>query len=262
MVQAGSGRIACGPSWEDMAMRATVRRISVAAAIIGIGLLATLTAAAADTWPQRTVRVIFPFGPGIGTDFTARLFAEKLAERWKQPVVVENRPGADSLIGVNAFVAARDDHTLLFSPAAPISLFPLLHEKLAYDPARDLVPIASAADTFVSVAASSSVSVSSLGELVTLARSQPGKLNYNSGGGALPYLFDGFVRSAGLDMVLVSYRELTLAYQDLVEGRLQVVLSTMGGVLPYVQAGKVRFLAVTNKRRAPIAPDVPSAIEA
>jgi len=243
-------------------MRAMNFRTSVLAASIGIGLIATATAAAAQPWPQRPVRVIAPFGSGIATDFTTRLFAERLAERWKQPVVVENRPGGDGMIGVNAFVALRDDHTLLFSFAAPISLWPMLYEKLAYDPARDLVPVASAADTFLSVAASASSNIGSLAELAALARSQPGKLNYNAAAGALPYLFAGFLKSAGLDMVLVPYREFNLAYQDLAEGRLQVVLSTMGSVLPHVHAGKVRFLAVTNKTRPPIAPEVPTAVEA
>src|SRR5262249_57935488 len=127
--------------------------------------------------------------------------AERLAERWKQPVVVENRPGADGMMGVNAFVAMRDDHTLLFSFAAPISLWPMLYEKLAYDPARDLVPVAAAADNFLSVTASASLNVGSLGGLVPLARSQPGKLNYNAAAGALPCLFPGFLQTAGLDIV-------------------------------------------------------------
>lgn len=243
-------------------MRMMKFQTSVMAASFVIGLFAPVMAIAAEPWPQRTVRVILPLGAGIGPDVTARLFAERLAERWKQPVVVENRPGADGMIGVAAFAAMHDNHALLFSPAAPISVDPVVREKLPYDPARDLVPITSAADTFVSVTASASLKVGSLGELVTLARSQPGKLNYNAAAGALPYLFAGFLKSAGLDMVLVSYRELNLAYQDLAEGRLQVVLSTMTGVLPHVHAGKVRFLAVTNKTRAPIAPDVLTAVEA
>src|SRR5262245_26252876 len=234
---------------------------ALAISVVGALSLAA-TPAPAEVWPQRPVRVIAPFGSGIATDFTTRLFAERLAERWKQPVVVENRPGGDGMIGVNAFVALRDDHTLLFSFAAPISLWPMLYEKLAYDPARDLVPVASAADTFLSVAASASSNIGSLAELAALARSQPGKLNYNAAAGALPYLFTGFLKSGGLDMVLVPYREFNLAYQGLAEGRLQVVLSTMGSMLPYVQAKKVRFLAVTNKTRPPIAPWVPTAVEA
>src|SRR5262249_10714296 len=173
-------------------MRAMNFRTSVLAASIGIGLVATATASAAQPWPQRPVRVIVPVGAGVSTDFTVRLFAERLAGRWRQPVVVENRPGADGMIGVNAFVAMRDDHTLLFSFASPISLWPMLYEKVAYDSARDLVPIAAAADNFLSVTASASLNVGSLGELVTLARSQPGKLNYNPTAGALPPPFSCF----------------------------------------------------------------------
>src|SRR5215469_10856606 len=103
----------------------------------------------AGQWPHRPVRLIVPASAGSGTDIPARLFAEALAVRWKQPVVVDNRPGADGLIGTSAFVAARDEHTLLFSFAAPITLLPFIHPSLSYDPARDLVPIAVATDTFV-----------------------------------------------------------------------------------------------------------------
>ena len=121
-----------------------------------------------------------PVGPGTAPDITARLFAERLAERWKQPVIVENRPGADGIIGVTAFINMRDDHALLFSFSGPITTLPLVHEKSPYDPARDLVPIASAADSFVSVATSASLKIDSLANLVTLARAQPGKLNYHA----------------------------------------------------------------------------------
>src|SRR5262245_16059454 len=98
-----------------------------------------------EQWPQRAVRLIVPFATGSGPDFAARLFADRLSERWKQPVVVENRPGADGLIGTAAFVNLRDDHVLMFSAAAPLSVLPVLQEKLPYDPARDVMPISAAA---------------------------------------------------------------------------------------------------------------------
>jgi tripartite-type tricarboxylate transporter receptor subunit TctC len=120
-------------------------------------------------------------------DRCARHYAERLAERWKQPVVVENRPGANGLVGTIAFAAMRDDHVLLFSPAAPISVFPQVH-----DPARDIVPIASATNTFVMLAASAALKIHSLKELVVLARSRPGTLNWSSGGGALTYVLGRF----------------------------------------------------------------------
>jgi len=233
---------------------------------VAIGLVVTLalcaTPSPAAEWPQRTVRLILPVGASTAPDVTARLFAERLAERWRQPVVVENRPGGDGLVGVSAFVGKRDDHALLFSFAAPISVYPVVHEKLPYDPSRDVVPIASATNTFAAITASQAIRVDSLAEFVAHARTNPGKLNCFPGAGAFPYLFAGFTKSIGLDIVQVSYREQNLAVQDLAEGRIQCMLATITVVLPAVQAGKGRLLAVTNSRRAPLAPEAPTVTEA
>jgi tripartite-type tricarboxylate transporter receptor subunit TctC len=171
-------------------------------------------------------------------------------------VVVENRPGADGLIGTAAFVNLRDDHVLMFSAAAPLSVLPVLQEKLPYDPARDVVPISAAADTFGAVAISASLPVGSLAELVALARSRPGQINYHALAGAFPILFAGFAKSAGIEMAFVSYRETTAAVLDLAEGRIQAMLATLPPLLPQVNSGKVRLLAVTNKSRAPIMPTI------
>ena len=225
-------------------------------------IILVATSVAAEPWPLRPVRVIVPFGAGSAPNVAARLYADRLAIFWKRPVIVDNRAGAEGLVGATAFASMRDDHTLLFSPAAPISVFPFTHEKLTYDPIQDFVPIALASDTFGSIATSVSLKVTSLAELVRLARTQPGKLNWTSGGGAFTTLFAGFAKSTGVDVVQVSYREQTLALQDLAEGRVQILATTLTVLLPYVQAGKVRLLAVTNKTRAPIAPEVPTAIEA
>jgi tripartite-type tricarboxylate transporter receptor subunit TctC len=237
--------------------------------ICGIGVIVGLICAipagsitSAEQWPQRAVRLIVPFATGSGPDFSGRLFADRLSERWKQPVIVENRPGADGLIGTAAFVNLRDDHVLLFSAAAPLSVLPVLQEKLPYDPARDVMPISAAADTFGAVAVSASLQIGSLAELVTLARARPGQINYHALAGAFPILFAGFAKSAGLEMAYVSYRETTAAVLDLAEGRIQVMLATLPPLLPQVNAGKVRLLAVTNKLRAPIMPTVPPANEA
>jgi len=229
---------------------------------LGIALIAGAPAIAEDLWPQRAVTLIVPFGSGAGPDIAARIYAEQLAILWKQPVVIENRTGAEGLIGVTAFAGTRDDHTLLFSPAAPITVYPFTQEKIAYDPARDLVPIASAANSFGVIAATASLDVRSVSELVRLARAQPGTLNWASGGGAFPILFAGFARSAKLDLAHIFYRQQNLAIQDLAEGRIQVFASTLTPLMPIAQAGKIHLLAVTNKTRAPIAPDVPTAIEA
>jgi tripartite-type tricarboxylate transporter receptor subunit TctC len=231
----------------------------VASVVIG---LTAATAAAAETWPQRMVRLFVPVGAGSATDTAARIYADRLAERWKQTVVVENRPGADGLIGVSAFIAARDDHALLFSFAAPISVYPVVREKLPYDPARDLVPISSATDSFGSLAVPTSLNISSLAQLVAYARARPGKLNSHATSGVFPYLLAGFLQSEGLDVMQISYREQNLAMQDLGEGRLDLLMTPVGAILPVVQAGKARFVAVTNSRRSLTVPDVPTVQEA
>jgi tripartite-type tricarboxylate transporter receptor subunit TctC len=233
--------------------------------VLAMGLVSRLgqVPAAAEEWPQRVVRLVVPSGPGSSVDVGARLFAERLADRWKQPLVVENRPGAEGIIGVNAFVNMRDDHALLVSFAGPISVLPVTQDKLPYDPVHDLVPISSSTDNFATVAAATaSWRIGSLSELVSLARSQPGKLNYHAAPGAFPILFAGFAKGAGLDMIPVSYRESVMSTQDLVEGRIQIVMTALTNLLPSAQAGNVRLLAVTNKVRSPLAPEVPTAVEA
>jgi tripartite-type tricarboxylate transporter receptor subunit TctC len=236
-------------------------RCFVAISTLGALMLST-TALAAESWPQRPVRFVAPVGAGTGPDVAARVFAERLALRWRQPVVVENRPGADGLTGVSAFIGMRDDHALLLSYAAPISVFPSIHESLSYDPKRDLVPIASTADTFIGVAASSAAKVTTLAELVARARANPGKLNCYSSAGALPYLFAGFLKRQGLSITMVPYREQNPAVQDMAAGRLDCAVNTLASLVGGIQAGKVRLLAVTNSKRAPVLPDVPTATEA
>jgi tripartite-type tricarboxylate transporter receptor subunit TctC len=239
-------------------------RCGIVPVAVGIMMVQAVTPmpALAEPWPQRPIRVIVQVSGGNVVDIMARFYAERLAERWKQPVYVENRPGADGLIGTVAFAGAHDVHTLMFSPAAPISVYPYIYEKLGYDPVHDLVPVARAAETFVGLSAAASLNIGSLEELVALARARPGKLNYNTAAGAFPTLFAGFLKSTGLDIVHISYRETNLALQDMAAGRLDLELGTLGTVLPAAESGRARVLAVTNRIRAPLAPDVPTAIEA
>src|SRR5499427_1418505 len=129
----------------------------------------------AQGWPQRTVRFIIPLPPGSGTDLAARLLAERLTARWGQPVVVENRQGADGIPAVTAFLGARDNHTFLLSFAGIITFNHLLHDRLPYERA-DLVPIVPVVDNFLGVSATASLKVKSIADLVTAARAQPGKL--------------------------------------------------------------------------------------
>src|SRR5258707_498289 len=141
-------------------MRARKFWILSLTATLVIAVLPSRTLAGADSWPQRTAGLMVAFG--AASDPAARAFAEHLAKRWNQPVVIENRPGAEGMIGVAAFTSMKDDHVLLYFSAAPMTTFPLLHAKLPYDPARDIVPISSAAEPAISIAASESLNTNSL----------------------------------------------------------------------------------------------------
>ena len=209
-----------------------------------------------QTWPQKTVRFVVPLPPGSGTDLAGRLVAERLTGRWGQPVVVENRQGADGIPAVSSFLSARDNHTFLLSFAGVITFNALLHERLPYDPTTDLVPIAPVIDNFLGVSASALLKVDSLAGLVQAARAQPGKLNW----AATPGL--ALQKSAGIEMVQVSYRDFAPAYQDLNLGRLHVAATGVPTLAPHHQAGTAKLLFVTNRDRSPQVPDVPTATEA
>jgi tripartite-type tricarboxylate transporter receptor subunit TctC len=217
--------------------------------------------AAAPVWPQRTVRLILPLGPGSGTDITARLFAERLAQRWGQPVVVENRPGGDSLVAIAAFLGANDDHTLLFAGMGTFTAHPYMHDTLPYD-RGDIVPIAGAANIVLALAVPASLKVNSLGELVDLARAQPGRLNAAAVPGITEFIFSGFLKSAGIEIARVPYRDFMQGLGDLAEGRIQVTSASLPMLAPLVQDGRVKRLAVTSRSRVSIAPDIPTVAEA
>jgi len=216
----------------------------------------------AQDWPQRPVRLIVPLSPGTATDVTARLYAEKLSVRWGKPVVVENKPGPDALPAVNALTTANDEHTLLFSFGGPVTVNPYLYDKLPYDPQRDLVPIVSGTDSFIGIAASAASGITSLRDLQARAKAEPGKLNWAATAGMPQFVFTIFLKSAGVDITYVPYRDFTPALQDVSEGRITVVTTGLLPLLTLLQGGKAHILAVTNHERSSGAPQVPTAIEA
>jgi tripartite-type tricarboxylate transporter receptor subunit TctC len=216
----------------------------------------------AQSWPQRTVRLVVPNSPGTATDVTARLYAERLALRWGKPVVVENRVGADALLAVNALTTERDEHTLLFSFGGPVTINPLLNDKLPYDPERDVVPIVSASDSFLAFASGAATGIDTLAGLRERARAEPGKLTWAATAGMPQFAFAGFLKTAGIDMTAVAYRDFGPALQDVGEGRITAVSTGLLPLLSLTQSGKVHILAVTNRQRSPAAPQIPTAIEA
>jgi tripartite-type tricarboxylate transporter receptor subunit TctC len=233
--------------------------------LLALALLAPFVLGAppaqAQSWPQRTVKFLLPLGPGSGVDIGSRLLADRLAARWGQPVVVENRPGGDAVVAISAFVNANDDHIFLMTPTSSFTAHPYLHDNLPYKPA-DLLPIARVSNTLITIGVPAPLEVSSLEQLISLARAQPGKLNWAGVTGALDFLFAGFLQRHGLSMTKVPYRNPVEAANDLAEGRVQMYMAALAIVRPQLQAGKVKLLAVTNTVRAPAAPHVPTVKEA
>jgi len=219
------------------------------------------TVSRAANWPNHPVRFLVTLGAGSGADIGARLFADRLSRKWGQPVIVENRPGGDGLLAINAFVTAHDNHVLLFSPAASFTAHPYLHPNLPYKPS-DLVPIAQVSNTVVTVAVPADMKVNSIKELVALARAEPGKLNWAGVTGALDFIFAGWLNSEHLNISKVPYRNPVDAAKDLGEGRVQVYEASLAIVQPELAAGRVKLLAVTNTERAPAIAAIPTVKEA
>jgi tripartite-type tricarboxylate transporter receptor subunit TctC len=232
-------------------------RLAVAAAIPAVA-----QPARAQAYPARTVRIIVPFGPGSGTDIAARLFADRLAARWGKPVVIENRPGGDGLVAIGAFVGSSDDHALLLVPAGTFAVHPYEHDKLPYDADRDLLPIVGISVIVIAISTPASLNLGSLDELVALARRQPGRLNAAAASGNSDFLLSGFLKGLDLKVARVPYRDIMQAPNDLGEGRIEILSSSLVIVQPLMQAGKIKVLAVSGRRRAPTAPDVPTLAEA
>ena len=226
------------------------------AALVALPALAT-----AQAWPQRTVKFIVPLGPGSGADITARLLGERLQRHWGQSVVVENRAGGDGLVGIQAFLGANDDHTLLFAPSASYTAHPYMRDKVPYD-AADIIPIVRTTVTVVSVAVPVALGVDSLRGFVDLAKKQPGKLNWSVVTGLNQFQFQAFVKEAGIDAVYVPYRDVVQAANDLSENRIQVYCSAYATVRALVEAGKLKVIGLTNTTRfEEILPGVPAAKE-
>jgi tripartite-type tricarboxylate transporter receptor subunit TctC len=244
-------------------MRTMIARATfcAAAAFAALALFATPFPAQAQTWPQRPVKFIVPFGPGAGADIGARLIADRLPARWGKPVVVENRPGADGLVSIQAFVTANDDHTLWFGPSGSFTVHPFQYEKLPYAPG-DLVPIARVSNTILAVGVPEAMNIGTLADFVARAKAEPGKLNAAVVPGITEFTFDYFVKTAGLEVAKIPYRDIVQAATDVGEGRIQIMMSSYAILQPHVQGRRIKALVVNGRARAPILPEIPTAIEA
>src|SRR3954466_2054049 len=214
----------------------------------------------AQTWPHKPVRMILSLGPGSGADIGARLYADRLTKMWGQPVVVENRPGGDGVIAINAVIQAKDDHTLLWGPTANFVGHPYSFDKLPYDP-KELVPVARVSGTVVTLGVPASMNVNSLKDLLAQAKQKQGSLNWTTAVTMTDIILEGFLKSQGVEAAQVRYKQPAEAVNDLISERIQLYSSAYAIVRPQAQSGKVKLLAVQARNRVP-GLDLPTVAEA
>jgi tripartite-type tricarboxylate transporter receptor subunit TctC len=234
-----------------------VRGVLLAFSLLAAG------SAAAQTYPDRAIRILVGFTPGSATDITARIFAQKLGETWNVPVTVENLPGAGGSVGgERAAKAAPDGYTLYWGANGAMTINPSLLPNPSFDPQRDLAPIARLLVSPTILAVNNDVPAKSVAELIALAKAQPGKLSYASPGVGTPQHIAGevFKGQLGLDIVHVPYRGAN--FTDVIGGRITMTFQNAGALLATVRDGKLRGLAMTARTRSPNMPELPTMIEA
>jgi tripartite-type tricarboxylate transporter receptor subunit TctC len=204
----------------------------------------------AQAWPSKPVRFIVSLGPGSGADLGARLYADRLTKMWGQPVVVDNRPGGDGVIAINAVIQAKDDHTLLWGPTANFVGHPYSLDKMPYDPA-ELVPVARVSGTVVTLGVPASLNVTSLKELLDTAKQKQGSLNWTTAVTMTDIILEGFLKTQGIEAAQIRYKQPAEAVNDLINARIQLYSSAYAIVRAQVQGGKVKLLAVQARHRVP-----------
>lgn len=240
-----------------------INRRALGRAVLAAGALATAGGAVrAQAWPTRPIRLVVPFATGGGSDFIGRFMAQRLGQALGQPVVVENRPGAGSTLGIELVVkSAPDGHTFGLI-ASSYTVTPSLY-RLRFDPVTDITPVIQFSQGPMLVVVPKSLPVANFAELMTLARSRPGTLNYASAGqGSITHLACAlFADMAGLQMTHIPYKGTGPALTDTMAGQTQLFFSSTATALPHVQSGALRALAVTTRDRLATLPSVPTIAE-
>ncbi len=243
-----------------------MRRMSSLTALLALcaGLLAPAPAAHAQAWPSQKISIVVPYSAGGGHDAMARICAERLSSRLGQTVIVENKPGANGMLGAD-YVArsAPDGYTILFSSPAEIVIAPSAFKSMRYDPAKDLVPVTLAATTPLVIVANPSLGVKTLPELIALAKAKPGTLSFGTSGNATSqHLAGAWLDSlAGIDLQHIPYKGAGPATTDVLGGTIPLAIVGMAPVMPHIKAGRLIPLAVMTPERVPFAKDVPTVAE-
>ena len=240
------------------------KQCGVAAAACGLltavcATLGALTDVRAQSFPDRTVRIIVPTAPGGSIDTTARVVAGKLADLWGKPVVIENRPGAGMAIGAEAAAkSAPDGYTLLVAHDGTMAMNPLVYPNLAYHSQRDFEPVALLTSIPEVLLVNETVPAKSVQELIALAKANPGKLNHATGGTATLLALELFKAMAGVDIASIPFRGGAPAVIGVMSGETQIIFADLATANAGMQSGKLRTLAVTTSKRVPRLPDVPT----
>src|SRR3954464_13554885 len=227
-------------------------------------LACAAVAAQAQTWPAKPVRIVVAYPPGGGIDVMGRQLAEKLTGMWGQPVVVENKPGANMIVATEAVAKSpADGYTVLLTTDATFSINPHLYAKLPFDTQRDFIPVTMLVLLQQLLVANPSLPANTLQELIALAKAKPGTINYASyGSGSQPHLSGEMLKyKAGIDLVHVPYKGISLAVPAVMAGEVQLTFAGIATSLPQLKAGRIKALAIGGPKRSPLLPEVPTFAE-
>jgi tripartite-type tricarboxylate transporter receptor subunit TctC len=229
--------------------------------ILGILLSLCCFAADAGPWPAKPVRIVVAYPPGGGIDILARQLADKLAAPWGQPVIVENKPGANTILAADAVAkSSPDGHTVLMTSDATFSINPHLYARLPYDAQRDFVPVTLLVLLQQLLVAHPALQANTLEELVKMAKARPGSINYASyGSGSQPHLSGEMLKyKAGIDLVHVPYKGISLAVPAVMAGEVQLTFSGIATSMALLKSGRIKPIAIGGPRRSPLLPEVPT----
>ena len=222
-----------------------------------------LCASAWAAYPERTVTLVVPFTPGSGSDIIARIIAPKLSERWKQAVVVDNKPGASGNIGADAVAkAAPDGHTLLMA-INTITMAPNMYKRVPFDPTTDFTPIMKMAVANFAIVVNPQIGAQDLAGVIALAKAKPGQINFGSPGNGTPHhlAMELMKQQLGFDMLHVPYKGISNATTDLIGGQVTFLFVDLASSRPHVQSGRVRALALSAEQKSALAADLPTVAE-
>jgi tripartite-type tricarboxylate transporter receptor subunit TctC len=248
-------------------MRASVARLMLPFAtgsVVCLTLLAVAPRSALGVYPDRAIRIIVPFAPGGGVDIMARLIGDFMSKDLGQPVILDNKPGAGTIVGTMAAASSVPDGYTLLLASTPLAINPSIYAKLPYDTLKAFTPVALIARSFDIVVVNPKLPFTSIQDVIAYAKANPGKLNFGSPGiGSSPHLAGEFFKSlAQVDMTHVPYKGSAPAITDLLGGQIQMIFSTVPAAAAYVHGGDLRALAVTSAQRSATYPDLPTVAEA